>query len=468
LGWDKRKNLVLAGKKIALGAYSIKLPFIFVVMKNKSTSNAVLAPEIVDQQYKYWRLRIMYSLIIGYAAFYLVRQNFQVATPQMLTELGCTKAEIGWIFTAFALIYGFGKFFAGVICDKTNARWFMPIGLIGSALCSIFIGLSNSLWVFILFYALNGAFQSAGWPPVSRLMTQWYAPTELGTKWGIVNASHQIGSIIILLVGSEILELLGWRYVFFIPAVFALLLSIFLFERLRDNPQSLGLPSIEEKENLLNDTGHSDKEEITFKEVFFEHILPNKSLWYVCMANFFVYIIRMGFFNWAPTFLQEAKHSTVMGAAYTNVIFELMGAVGGFVAGWASDRIFGGRRNCTSFYFMVVLILALFMFWYMPSESIFVNTVFFFVIGFFIYGPQTLAGVSGAEFGSRRAAAAGTGLTGTFGYLGSAVSGWGVGKIADKWGWNATFIFFVFCAAAGAFFFMLNWNRTSQCYKPKS
>ncbi len=439
-----------------------------VMKSNVFDKDAVLTPELIDQKYKYWRFRIIYSLIIGYAAFYLVRQNFQVATPKMLSEFGCTKAEIGWVFTVFSLIYGFGKFFSGAICDRTNARWFMTIGLLGSAACSVCIGLANSLWIFILFYALNGVFQSAGWPPVSRLMTQWYSPHQLGTRWGIVNASHQLGSIVILLSGSSILIHMGWRYVFFIPAIVAVILSFFIFNRLRDNPQSLGLPSIEEKENLFNESSHDDREDITFKEVFFEHILPNKALWYVCMANFFVYIIRMGFFNWAPTFLQEAKGTSIMGAAYLNVAFEFMGAVGGFVAGWASDRIFGGRRNCASFYFMAVLIFALLMFWAMPSNSTLVNTIFLFIMGFFIYGPQTLAGVAGAEFGSRRAAATGAGLTGTFGYLGSAVSGWGVGKIADKWGWNATFLFFVGCAAAGAFFFMLNWNKTSQRHRIKA
>jgi sugar phosphate permease len=89
-------------------------------------------------------------------------------------------------------------------------------------------------------------------------------------------------------------------------------------------------------------------------------------------------------------------------------------------------------------------------------------------MGFFIYGPQTLVGLSGAEFGSRRAAATGAGLTGLFGYLGGAVSGSGVGIIADKWGWNSAFLFFLLCAAAGAFFFMLNWDKTSQKYKVKA
>jgi sugar phosphate permease len=299
-------------------------------------------------------------------------------------------------------------------------------------------------------------------------MTQWYSPHQLGTKWGIVNASHQLGSIIILAAGARILTYFGWRAVFFVPASVAMVIAIFLFERLRDNPKSLGLPSINEKENLVSNTGHSDSEEITFREVFMEHILPNKALWYVCLANFFVYIIRMGFFNWTLTFLMETKHIEAMDAAWLNVAFELTGAIGGFIAGWASDKIFGGRRNCTSFYFMVAMIIALLMFWQKPSDSCVINTLFFFAMGFFIYGPQTLAGIAGAEFGSRRAAATGAGLTGTFGYLGGAVAGWGVGKIADLHGWNAVLLFFVLCSCAGAFFFMLNWNQTSQRHKGKA
>jgi sugar phosphate permease len=312
---------------------------------------------------------------MGYATFYLVRQNFQIATPKMLDELGYTRTEIGWVFSAFAIIYGVGKFVSGMICDRTNARYFMTIGLVGSAFCSLLIGFSSSLTVLVIFYSLNGAFQSAGWPPVSRLMTQWYSPEELGTKWGIVSASHQLGSIIILIIGAHLSVMFGWRFVFIIPAVIALILALFLLERLRDSPQSLGLPSIEEKENLAVDgVQHSDAEEITIKEVMFEHILPNKALWYVCMANFFVYIIRMGFFNWAPTFLREACGIGVIGAAWQNVAFEFMGSIGGLTAGWASDKIFRGKRNCTAFYFMACLIVSLFIFWKMSTHSVWINT----------------------------------------------------------------------------------------------
>jgi sugar phosphate permease len=177
----------------------------------------------VNRQYRYWRSRIFYSLFLGYATFYLVRQNFAVAAPEMVKEFGYTKSEIGWIFTLFSIIYGIGKFISGTICDRTNARYFMSIGLIGAALCALCVGFSHSIWFFALFYALNGIFQSMGWPPVARLMTHWYMPQELGMRWGIINASHQFGSTAILIGGSWLLAHFGWRSVFIAPAAIALL-----------------------------------------------------------------------------------------------------------------------------------------------------------------------------------------------------------------------------------------------------
>jgi sugar phosphate permease len=163
----------------------------------------------------------------------------------------------------------------------------------------------------------------------------------------------------------------GWRSIFIVPAAIAIVLAVFLFDRLRDSPQSLGLPSIEDKESLILEDGqHSDTEKVTVRKVVFQHILSNMALWYACMANFFVHVVRMGIFNWAPTFLREACNTDTVSAAWQNVAFEFMGSVGGFIAGSASERVFNGKRNCTAFYFIVCLILSLFVFWKMPPSSV--------------------------------------------------------------------------------------------------
>jgi sugar phosphate permease len=90
---------------------------------------------------------------------------------------------------------------------------------------------------------------------VSRLRTQSYSPNELGTKWGLVSASHQLGSMIILVLGAHLSIMFGWCSIFIVPAAVAIVLAVFLFDRLRDSPQSLGLPAIEDKESLVSEDG---------------------------------------------------------------------------------------------------------------------------------------------------------------------------------------------------------------------
>jgi len=47
--------------------------------------------------FTYWRTRMLYSAIIGYAAFYLVRQNLSMAMPGIGEEFGYDKSDLGWI-----------------------------------------------------------------------------------------------------------------------------------------------------------------------------------------------------------------------------------------------------------------------------------------------------------------------------------------------------------------------------------
>lgn len=404
----------------------------------------------IDREYQFWRFRTMTALIVGYSAFYIVRQNFSIAVPGILNEFGYAKTDIGWIFTGFSVVYGLAKFISGAICDRVNARYFMTLGLIGASIISFLIGNASSILSIGVLYAINGILQSTGWPPVTRSLTYWYSPRQLGTRWGIVNASHQIGSTLILNGGPIILLYFTWREVFIIPAVLCLFLSVFVFCWLRDTPESVGLPSIEEKEGLVVKGSENKTKNESYKDIFAKYILKNKTLWIICFSNFFVYIIRMGFFNWAPTFLQETQGVSLQLAGAQITAFEIAGLIGGFTAGFFSDYVFRGRRGQASLCFMILLTITLLVFWLTPIDTPGFSFSLLFIMGFLVYGPQVLAGIAGAELGSKKAAAAGAGLTGTFGYFGGAVSGVGVGFVADTWGWSTTFICFIICSILGS------------------
>ena len=78
---------------------------------------------------------------------------------------------------------------------------------------------------------------------------------------------------------------------------------------MRDTPQSCGLPSIEEHTGEYPpDEKVQDRErELSVKEILFTYVLNNKFLWYIAIANVFVYFVRYGVVDWAPTYLVEEK-----------------------------------------------------------------------------------------------------------------------------------------------------------------
>jgi phosphoglycerate transporter family protein len=422
---------------------------------------APITPE-VKSQYAYWRIRIMYSLIIGYAAFYLVRQNFSMAMPSMITELGYTKTQLGMVITIWSIVYGIGKFVNGFFSDRSNARFFMVIGLLGSALTSLIMGMGESILFFSIFWASNAWFQSMGWPPVSRLLTHWFSPKELGTMWGLCNISHQIGGAIIAILAGFLIHHYGWRSAFFIPSAIVIGIALILFNRLRDTPQSLGLPSVEQYSGIIKEEDNHDDSNLSSKELIYR-VLNNRLLWYVCLGNMFLYIVRMGVFNWAPTFLKELKGVSLVLSGWQVAGFEIAGTLGGLAAGWLSDKVFAGRRGPVSVLYMIALVGSLFYFWFTPGGGHGgYDALAMMAVGFLVYGPQVLVGVAAADFASKKAVGMAVGLTGTFGYLGSALSGICVGWIADHYGWSGGFIFFVISAALGAVCFALTWHHRAR------
>jgi len=430
--------------------------------------DAIVAPpvqaelvETVDRRYAYWRLRILYSMIFGYAAFYLVRQNqFSLAMPLLSGEYGYSKTQLGGIITIWSVIYGVGKFVNGYFSDRSNARYFMTIGLLGSAATCCILGFGTSLYYFGFFFAINAWFQSMGWPPVARLLAHWFSPNELGTKWSFASVAHQLGGAVITFMSSVLIEYYGWQSAFIVPSVLVVGIAAVLFNRLRDTPQSIGLPPIEQHQGLVEE-GEKEEENLPPK-ILIKLVFNSRLLWYVCMANMFFYIVRLGIVNWAPTFLRELKGASLMSSGWQIIGYDIAGIFGGIAAGWISDRYFKGRRGPVSVIYMILLMGCLCCLWWIPMGSHIVSALTMMVLGFLVYGPKVLAGVASADIVSKKAVGMANGLTGTFAYVGSAISGICVGWIADHYGWNGGFMFSIVAALLSTFFFSLTWGYRAK------
>ena len=95
----------------------------------------------IDKVYKSMRFRVFMGAFLGYAAYYLVRKNLSLAAPGMIEEGIIDKAGVGIAMSAVSIAYAFSKFIMGSVSDRSDARKFLVVGLILSALTMIGVGL---------------------------------------------------------------------------------------------------------------------------------------------------------------------------------------------------------------------------------------------------------------------------------------------------------------------------------------
>lgn len=474
----------------------------------------------VVKTFKKWQVRTILVSMIGYAIYYFVRKNFSIAMPGLTAQYGISNTSFGIVIGIGSLIYGFSRFINGFVVDRFSARAIMAIGLIlcaGSNLLFGF-GVNISSWItgvdkgpdflnmLILLMAvtivLNQYFQGVGYPPCARLLPSWIHPSQLATKMSIWNTSHSIGAAAAVVACGYIMGTMGtdmshdpevintvaknlsltpgdhehmktilsyathwdaWKWCFWIPASVAVFGAALLFFGLRDDPRSVGLPE-------LPGTNTGRKDDKTAKSPSRAKFLKamvwtNRWIWTLCIANIFVYVMRMGILDWGPKFLTEARNMSIEDAAWSVGAFEIFAIVGTIFAGWATDHIFKGKahRMCLVCISCAVIFMGVFILF--PEIPMLVSIVILAMAGFFIYGPQALIGIASANHATKEASATANGLAGVFGYFGSFVSALGIGIVADHWGWNMVFYIIIGVGVLGAISFLTMWAAPRDGYE---
>lgn len=311
-----------------------------------------------DARYKRLRWQVFIGIFIGYAGFYIVRKNFSMAMPE-LGNFGYETGELSIVLSMNAIAYALSKFLMGSVSDRSNARVFLPLGLVLAAISMAFmivpvvaLGPDQKPLAIAIMAILNflvGWFNGMGWPPCGRVMTHWFSVKERGTKMSIWNCAHNVGGA---LVGPMAVYGAIWfghwfygsnkEYYFLIgtyafPAAVAIFIAILAYCLIRDTPQSCGLPSVEKWRNDYP-KNYSEKQEtvLTAKEIFFKYVLNNKLLWYIAIANAFIYMVRYGCLDWAPTYLKEAQGYDIKQAGWAYFAYEFA-AIPGHTGVWMDE-----------------------------------------------------------------------------------------------------------------------------------
>lgn len=417
----------------------------------------------IDKQYKYWRIRMFYSMYLGYVIFYFTRKNISPALHVFSQEMNTSMTDLGIMGSIFYVTYGVGKFLSGMLADRSGIRPFMVFGLFMASLCNIWFGSIESLWLMSFVWGLNGIFQSMGFPPVAKGLVSWYAPKERATMWTIWSSSHTAGTFLIGIFVAFLLKYFGWRAAFYAPGIIGILTSLLLWNRLGETPTSMGLPPIDKYKNDPYPVG-LEENNLSQWQILKKYVFTNPFIWFLCISYIFVYLVRFGTLDWATKFMYDYRGIDKVRVAFMWAIMPLFGMPGGIVAGIIADKYFKGRCTQINIIYLVLLAISIWCFYlYAGMEHFYLTCFLLAAIGFFVDGPQNLiGGVQISRLTVPQAVSGACGFAGLFGYVGAIISGVGLASITNLYGWKGMYLFCVIGCLISALLVALTWKKEAN------
>ncbi len=409
---------------------------------------------------------------------------------------------LGNFLFAGGIVYGISKFLNGIVGDRCNSRKMLCFGLLACTLVNVAFGFAPQIaawfgggtrscasapdagsssvalaWTFGILLVLNQFFQGTGFPPCARLIAFWVPPNELATKMSVWNTSHSIGGGLVAKVCGVIMGLgvIGaanqgvgmWRWCFWSMAALGFLGLVLMWLWLPGTPKEEGLPDLPGTEASTSQPLNSSTSQPLNPPSALRMVFLNPVIWMLGLCNFGINATRALVADWGPTLLQEAKGLSSSDAGTVIMLFEFAGIAGMLFAGWATDRLFGGRAPRLCVFLMALTAGLLAAFWFLPTGgwTKYLAMGSLCLAGFCLYGPQALTGVTATNTSTKVFAGTSIGFISLFSYIGVSVSGKVCGSLAQaSHGWFQPVMAIIGVAAVGCVLFICLWNVRANSY----
>lgn len=406
---------------------------------------------------------VLWVLWLTYGAFYFCRTNISAAVPGLRLPvesggLGMPEAQVGLVLGALKLAYGVGQALNGQLSEHCSPRRLLALGMLGSAALNIVFGLSSGFYFLLFVWACNGYCQSLGWTPCMRVVTNWVPVLRRGRAIGLIGTGYQVTLGLAYLVAGVSAQYLGWRGALYVPAILLILAAVFMQLFLVESPgdERSGDPMTDGKAPLL----------ISRPDSFVDNVLvtlTNPGLWLLGLSLGLLNACRYGFLDWGLTHLMDVQQTGIGMAALKYTVLPIGAVAGSYLAGWATDRFFGGRRAPVIFFLLVLLAGLTLVYDGLARTSGLGVIVLLVVIGFCIYGPQVLlVGTAPSDLARRGTAAAAAGFVNFMGYMGAMAGDVVTGLVLPRHGWQVAIYVWAGWALAAAITAALLWNATAR------
>jgi MFS family permease len=302
----------------------------------------------------------------------------------LMRDLHMSKATAGLLGTLTLLASGLGGLAFGFLADRIGRKRALMASILTYSLCSFASGLAISIAMLAAARFVLGLGMGGEWNTGATLVAETW-PTELRAKAiSIVQSSWAIGFAAAALVAGPVARYFGWRAVFFVGILPALLT---LWIR-RGVPESM----LWKERARVTSSGKSSSFALIFRTPYLKHTLA------LLLFNFSCLFAWWGLFTWLPPYLslpvsQGGRGFGVMGTTTLLVVLNLFGMLPGYASfGWIADHL--GRRKAFLIYSLTAgLLIPLYAAARSPAPILVLGTA----VAFFATGIFSGSGIMGSE-----------------------------------------------------------------------
>ncbi|WP_035605447.1 MFS transporter [Haloferula sp. BvORR071] len=282
-------------------------------------------------------------LFFCYIVAYIDRINVGFAKSHLEPVLGVDPKIFGEVFGTGAGLFFIGYFLfevpSNLAMQKVGARiWIARIMIVWGlvSMCFMFIHDKTS---FYLLRFLLGAAEAGFFPGVILYLTWWFPAKERAKTVALFAlggvAAGMIGSPIsgLLLKMDGIANLPGWKWLFLIEAIPAVLMGLVVLFYLPNRPADAKWLSIPERTWLINKIA-AEAQQAEVRRMSLKDVFTSPLVWVLCLLYFLVNVAGYGYEFWLPSIV-KGKIEPMFAKEHLDLLTGLLNMIPYFVAGVA-------------------------------------------------------------------------------------------------------------------------------------
>lgn len=259
---------------------------------------------------------ILFALIVSVSYFstYFTRKSYAVSLPEIITITGLTKDLLSIPVTVLFIAYGVFQVVAGIICDRTKFKYFVPISLCITGIINIIVSfnLGNIVLVSIL-WGINGLAQGFIWPSILKLCSDTISEKNYSSVITSVTVAAYLGQCALYVFAWLFIKYIDFKTTFYLAAGLSIGVAIIY---------TMLMKFVDFNENKEKETNNTSLSKISTATSFMSLMFV-----FILISIIFLGAYRDSLETWTPTFISEAFKITSDNAIIASIILPLLGVI---------------------------------------------------------------------------------------------------------------------------------------------